>query len=55
MWEVFTCCDTPYDGIENKDIYLHVVDNGKRLNKPEKCPDMLYTIMQSTWQQVLIK
>ncbi|ESO00685.1 hypothetical protein HELRODRAFT_175668 [Helobdella robusta] len=52
MWEIFTCGDLPYLGVENLDVYDHVSKYGNRLEKPDKCSDEIYQIMQKTWQEV---
>ena len=54
MWEVFTCCDLPYGGVETKHIFRHVYLLKMRPQKPEECPDGVYEIMSKCWGEVNI-
>lgn len=39
----------PYRGLQPQDV-IAFVESGKRLAKPDRCPDAIYGIMQSCWR-----
>ena len=53
MWEIFSggrepnICKTD---IVLKDIAMHIIEKGCRLEKPEKCSDSGYQLMQDCWK-----
>ncbi|XP_076018858.1 tyrosine-protein kinase Mer [Genypterus blacodes] len=49
MWEIATRGMTPYPGIQNHEIYDHLLE-GHRLKQPPDCLDELYEIMYSCWR-----
>ncbi|CAG6017493.1 unnamed protein product [Menidia menidia] len=49
MWEIATRGMTPYPGVQNHEIYDHLVE-GHRLKQPPDCLDELYEIMFSCWR-----
>ncbi|XP_034040759.1 tyrosine-protein kinase Mer isoform X2 [Thalassophryne amazonica] len=49
MWEIATRGMTPYPGIQNHEIYDHLLE-GHRLKQPTDCLDELYEIMYSCWR-----
>ncbi|XP_068597274.1 tyrosine-protein kinase Mer [Brachionichthys hirsutus] len=49
MWEIATRGMTPYPGIQNHEIYDHLLE-GHRLKQPADCLDELYEIMYSCWR-----
>ncbi|XP_037534350.1 tyrosine-protein kinase Mer [Nematolebias whitei] len=49
MWEIATRGMTPYPGVQNHEIYDHLVE-GHRLKQPPDCLDELYEIMYSCWR-----
>ncbi|XP_008281206.1 tyrosine-protein kinase Mer isoform X2 [Stegastes partitus] len=49
MWEIATRGMTPYPGVQNHEIYDHLVE-GHRLKQPTDCLDELYEIMYSCWR-----
>ncbi|XP_061601394.1 tyrosine-protein kinase Mer isoform X2 [Cololabis saira] len=49
MWEIATRGMTPYPGVQNHEIYDHLVE-GHRLKQPPDCLDDLYEIMYSCWR-----
>ncbi|XP_069001055.1 tyrosine-protein kinase Mer isoform X1 [Embiotoca jacksoni] len=49
MWEIATRGMTPYPGVQNHEIYDHLVE-GHRLKQPADCLDELYEIMYSCWR-----
>ncbi|KAJ1106099.1 hypothetical protein NDU88_003502 [Pleurodeles waltl] len=50
MWEVLSCGKTPYPGVANHEMYLHL-QGGHRMEKPPMCPDELYDAMCRCWQE----
>lgn len=48
LWELVTLGAQPYAGLDNNEV-LPYLENGTRLPRPLRCPDDLYTIMQSCW------
>lgn len=40
----------PYDSMTNSQV-VQVVVEGKRLNKPEICPEELYELLLDTWEE----
>lgn len=51
MWEVFTCGDLPYGKTrQNHDVYQMVCETHQYLERPDKCPEQVYTVMVSCWQ-----
>ncbi|XP_041865882.1 tyrosine-protein kinase Mer [Melanotaenia boesemani] len=49
MWEIATRGMTPYPGVQNHEIYDHLVE-GHRLKQPPDCLDELYEIMYCCWR-----
>lgn len=50
LWELVTLGDVPYSQLKPLEI-LDMLQNGKRLQKPENCPEFVYDIMRSCWQK----
>ncbi|XP_069500975.1 tyrosine-protein kinase receptor UFO-like isoform X2 [Ambystoma mexicanum] len=50
MWEVLSCGMTPYPGVQNHEMYLHL-QRGNRMEKPPLCPGELYEAMCRCWQE----
>jgi len=48
MWEIFTFGERPYAGLQNNEILAHI-DTGKRVRRPDGCPDTVHTLMQHCW------
>lgn len=48
MWEVFTVGAVPYTDLKTRDV-IHFIFEGGRLDKPEKCPDALWSLLRSCW------
>ncbi|XP_030373756.1 insulin-like receptor [Scaptodrosophila lebanonensis] len=48
LWEMATLASQPYQGLSNEQVLRYVIDGGV-MERPENCPDMLYTLMQSCW------
>ena len=48
LWELVTLGSQPYAGLDNYEVVPYL-EMGKRLPRPLRCPDDLYSIMQSCW------
>lgn len=48
LWELVTLGSQPYAGLDNYEV-MPYLETGKRLPRPLRCPDDLYTIMQACW------
>ncbi|XP_013104155.2 insulin-like receptor [Stomoxys calcitrans] len=49
LWEMATLASQPYQGLGNDQVLRYVIDGGV-MERPENCPDKLYTLMQKCWQ-----
>ncbi|KAH3820043.1 hepatocyte growth factor receptor-like [Dreissena polymorpha] len=49
LWELLTRGMCPYPAVDNWDI-MRYLKSGRRLEKPEYCPDDVYQIMLRCWQ-----
>jgi serine/threonine protein kinase len=49
LWEIFSFATIPYAGLSNSDI-LSYIQSGKRLPKPNVCPDDVHDTMQNCWK-----
>uniref|UniRef100_A0A1I8N6N6 Tyrosine-protein kinase receptor n=1 Tax=Musca domestica TaxID=7370 RepID=A0A1I8N6N6_MUSDO len=49
LWEMATLASQPYQGFSNDQVLRYVIDGGV-MERPENCPDKLYTLMQKCWQ-----
>lgn len=50
MWELFTSGDMPYTEMSNDQVMRYVTKECGKLQMPEKCPNDVYTVMQSCWE-----
>ncbi|CAD5225117.1 unnamed protein product [Bursaphelenchus okinawaensis] len=50
MFEIITLGGTPYPGVAPEDM-LGFLEDGKRMDKPDNCPDTFYEIMTQCWEQ----
>lgn len=50
LWEIATLAEQPYQGLANEQV-LQFVLRGELLDKPENCPDVLYSLMLACWQK----
>ncbi|XP_041359830.1 tyrosine-protein kinase TXK-like [Gigantopelta aegis] len=50
MWEIFSGGDMPYSGMRNIEVVDFVINNRRRLPKPEYCPEKVYQILTLCWQ-----
>ncbi|XP_055903201.1 tyrosine-protein kinase Shark [Eupeodes corollae] len=48
LWEMFSFGDPPYGDIRGVDA-IELIESGQRLQKPPKCPDNVYKIMENCW------
>ncbi|KAL8623946.1 hypothetical protein ACOMHN_047166 [Nucella lapillus] len=49
LWEMFSYGESPYGDMKGIEV-VNFIERGKRLAKPEKCPDTVYQIMLRCWQ-----
>jgi hypothetical protein len=54
MWELFTCGQQPYQEIAFEEMAAALAA-GTRLGQPYNCPDELYSIMFSCWNQEVME
>lgn len=50
LWELLTRGVTPYPDVTNWDVRLYI-QSGRRLARPDNCPEFLYKIMLSCWNE----
>lgn len=48
LWEMFSFGDPPYGDSKGIEV-IQLIENGSRLQKPEKCPKITYKKMLETW------
>lgn len=48
LWEMFSFGEAPYGSMKGVDV-IKIVEEGKRLNKPDACPKSVFKIMSSCW------
>ncbi|XP_071153798.1 fibroblast growth factor receptor 2-like [Mytilus edulis] len=48
MWEIFSLGDTPYPGIQSREVASRL-KQGYKMKKPEYCDDAFYKIMLKCW------
>eukprot|EP00039_Didymoeca_costata_P029309 m.24064 g.24064 ORF g.24064 m.24064 type:complete len:689 (-) comp7574_c0_seq1:69-2135(-) len=51
MWEILSYGALPYAGKNNAETTKYVIE-GKRLARPAGCPDILWKLIQKSWDQV---
>eukprot|EP01114_Cavostelium_apophysatum_P012135 TRINITY_DN2692_c0_g1_i1.p1 TRINITY_DN2692_c0_g1~~TRINITY_DN2692_c0_g1_i1.p1 ORF type:complete len:582 (-),score=92.58 TRINITY_DN2692_c0_g1_i1:932-2677(-) len=51
MWEILEFGKTPYYWLSNREVGERVVAGAVRLSQPDKCPNELWAIIQSCWDQ----
>ncbi|XP_077549390.1 tyrosine-protein kinase SYK-like [Haemaphysalis longicornis] len=49
LWEAMSYGERPYQGLAGQSI-LAMLESGKRLERPDDCPDHIYELMQSCWK-----
>ncbi|KAF8783541.1 Tyrosine-protein kinase transforming protein SEA like protein [Argiope bruennichi] len=50
LWELMTRGVSPYPDVDNWDI-IHYLKSGRRMPQPSYCPDLLYDVMLSCWEE----
>ncbi|KAJ8310251.1 hypothetical protein KUTeg_012116 [Tegillarca granosa] len=50
LWEMFTYGEQPYGDLKGIEV-IQLIDSGKRLDKPEKCPEIVYQKMKACWEK----
>ncbi|KAL9887722.1 insulin-like receptor isoform 1-T9 [Glossina fuscipes fuscipes] len=48
LWEMSTLASQPYQGLSNDQVLRYVIEGGV-MERPENCPDKLYSLMQKCW------
>uniref|UniRef100_A0A0B6ZX32 Tyrosine-protein kinase n=1 Tax=Arion vulgaris TaxID=1028688 RepID=A0A0B6ZX32_9EUPU len=48
LWEMFSYGGAPYEDMTGVEV-IKFIEDGKRLEKPEKCPDVVYNVMLKCW------
>jgi len=49
LWEMATLAEVPYQGFANEQVMSYVKE-GKKMPRPENCPDRLYDMMCECWE-----
>jgi len=49
FWEIFTFAELPYGLLSTNQAVFDFLYEGKRLKKPEGCPESLYKLMMQCW------
>lgn len=49
LWEMFSFGESPYGDKKGIEV-VQYIERGKRLEKPERCPDIVYQTMLSCWK-----
>ncbi|KAK7090670.1 hypothetical protein V1264_010432 [Littorina saxatilis] len=49
LWEMFSYGESPYGDKKGIEV-VQFIESGKRLSKPEKCPDVVYNVMLRCWK-----
>ncbi|XP_048883400.1 non-receptor tyrosine-protein kinase TNK1 isoform X2 [Brienomyrus brachyistius] len=49
IWEMFTYCEEPWFGLTGRQILWRVEREGERLERPQDCPQELYSVMRKCW------
>ncbi|KAK0083927.1 hypothetical protein PV325_007928 [Microctonus aethiopoides] len=48
LWEMFSYGEQPYGDRKGVDV-IQMVEKGERLQKPDDCPDDVYSVMEKCW------
>lgn len=54
LWEMATLASQPYQGRSNEEVLRYVIGGGI-MERPENCPDKLYTLMMYCWNHKYAK
>ncbi|XP_053574404.1 non-receptor tyrosine-protein kinase TNK1 isoform X2 [Bombina bombina] len=49
LWEMFTYGQEPWLGLSGRQILMKIDREGERLERPEDCPQGIYSIMKKCW------
>ncbi|CAH1245005.1 TNK2 [Branchiostoma lanceolatum] len=49
LWEMFSYGQQPYGDMTGAQVIQFIEEEGKRLSKPDKCPEKVYQIMLRCW------
>ena len=49
LWEMATLAEVPYQGLANEQVMSYVKE-GRKMQRPENCPDVLYDMMSECWE-----
>jgi len=49
LWEMATLAEVPYQGFANEEVMSYVKE-GKKMQRPDRCPDVLYDMMSECWE-----
>ncbi|XP_078486359.1 tyrosine-protein kinase HTK16-like [Ciona intestinalis] len=49
LWEMFSRGDQPYGNMTGAQVIQYIEDDKRRLQKPDGCPDKVYSIMSQCW------
>lgn len=52
LWEGTSYGDKPYKGLRGADLITMIAEEGKRLEKPQECPQEVYNVMHACWQRL---
>ena len=50
LWEIFSLAKVPYAGLQFDDSFVHRLQNGYRMGKPEFAPDAIVQLMSDCWK-----
>ena len=50
LWEMFSLSKIPYPGLQFDDSFIHRLQNGYRMNKPEFMPEDIGRLMIDCWK-----
>lgn len=50
LWEMVTLAEQPYQGLSNEQV-LNFVKQGGVMEKPENCPETMFTLMNTCWSR----
>ncbi|XP_075439524.1 activated CDC42 kinase 1-like [Ascaphus truei] len=51
LWEMFTYGQEPWLGLSGRQILMKTDRDGDRLERPDDCPQALYSVMMKCWAQ----
>ncbi|ODN05359.1 Fibroblast growth factor receptor 3 [Orchesella cincta] len=50
LWEIFTYGGCPYPGVSTNNVF-DLLKNGYRMDRPEHCPEDVYELMRTCWEE----